>query len=324
MKTTNEQQARNMNNNNATASRPPAQSSGIHHPHPIRSCFPAVLLLLAVLAGCPSCKKQPPHSSTPPARPAVEVEPLIQAAEAAAQQAIRRRADEFETFVLDRRQNAPAYAKQLVSLKSKWLVVRDKLPFTDTDRHKKFVEAEFHAKVISSNELADALQRGAGGLAHDLESIENDLAVQLRQTLTGRSLPADEQHAARQHFQSALNQAASASRQDLAKSVGSLVVSELATSLGVKILTRLGVSAGILGTGAATSWQTLGAGLVIGLVVDQVWGWIDNTEEKITKNISAELESVAARGAESIRQEGTQALRTRAQLWRAVAAVQQP
>jgi hypothetical protein len=56
----------------------------------------------------------------------------------------------------------------------------------------------------------------------------------------------------------------------VATQVVSLITGEVLT----QVATRLGVSAGILGTGAASSWATFGIGLVVGIIVDQIVAWV--------------------------------------------------
>jgi len=60
--------------------------------------------------------------------------------------------------------------------------------------------------------------------------------------------------------------------------------------------TRMGVSGAVLGAGAASSWATFGAGILIGIAVDALLGWMiewfyDPTEE-ITSKIAASLNEV--------------------------------
>jgi len=61
-----------------------------------------------------------------------------------------------------------------------------------------------------------------------------------------------------------------------ATTIGTSLASDLALVVLEQVGVRLGVSGGILAAGAESSWATLGVGLAVGLVVDQVVGavWI--------------------------------------------------
>jgi hypothetical protein len=56
------------------------------------------------------------------------------------------------------------------------------------------------------------------------------------------------------------------------------------------VAVRLGVSAGILGTGAASGWATLGIGVVVGLIVDQIVSWVWDWWADPRGNLAAELD----------------------------------
>ena len=56
-----------------------------------------------------------------------------------------------------------------------------------------------------------------------------------------------------------------------------------------QVAVRLGVSAGILGTGAASGWATLGIGVLVGLVIDQMVSAIWSQFSDPTKNLEDEL-----------------------------------
>jgi hypothetical protein len=65
-----------------------------------------------------------------------------------------------------------------------------------------------------------------------------------------------------------------------------------------QVAVRLGVSAGILGAGASTSWATFGAGLVVGLIVDQlvswIWDWWADPRGSLATELNAKLDSLHA------------------------------
>ena len=193
--------------------------------------------------------------------------------------------------------------------------IKQYLPFTDADGHRKYVEEQFAKHIFSEAEIADATRLAVTGSLKDLEAIENRLAVQVRAEIDGSSVGAIEVSAAEKQFAAAIDSVVSASQWDAAKTVGNLAVAEVAATVGTQVLVRLGVSAGILGTGAANSWWTLGGGLLLGLAVDAVWQWIDDPAGDIERETVAALESLANDGSAALRSELGAVVTTRVGLW---------
>ena len=69
----------------------------------------------------------------------------------------------------------------------------------------------------------------------------------------------------------------------------SLVGGELAAQVAVQLAT----SAGILGTGAALSWETLGIGLVVGVLLDLTVGWIMDPAGKVQDQLDTQIRKTA-------------------------------
>ena len=85
----------------------------------------------------------------------------------------------------------------------------------------------------------------------------------------------------------AIEKTGSSLRIDIATELVSVITGQVLTQVAV----RLGVSAGILGTGAASSWATLGIGFVVGLIVDQIISWVWDWYADPKGSLSAELDT---------------------------------
>jgi uncharacterized protein (DUF697 family) len=245
-------------------------------------------------------------------------------AKLANQQAAKRiaiRAEDFKEFVQSRKPGAKAFAEEMVSWKAKWLVVKGAVPFTDKEQHRKFVQARFGEHLFESKELESAVRRCVEAAIKDIEAIENDLAVALRQEVLGKSLPPGETVVASKEFIEMIQQMVKASQWDTTKAVASLVVSEIASVVTAEVLTQLGVSTGILVAGGATSWWTLGIGLAVGVAVDFAWEWFDDPAGKIQKEMIQALDELGNRGRSAIDSDLNEVLSDREQLW--MGAIQQ-
>lgn len=252
-------------------------------------------------------------------RPRAEIEEActkhVTEAEAKAKAAINRRASEFSDFIDSRKSGARPFSKDIVSLYGKWRAVSPYLPFTDKDGHKKYVVEKFDAHIFTNEQLAAAVKRAVEGSVKDLESIENELAVALRQEILGRSLRPDEVPIAAEEFKKAVERLVAASQWDATKSAGNLVVSEVAAQVATQVLVRLGVSAGILGAGAANSWWSFGAALVIGIVVDVIWEWIDDPAGDIEREMLSALDKLSIDASTAIKEEMNKVISQRGDLW---------
>jgi hypothetical protein len=240
----------------------------------------------------------------------------VKEADKKAVEAIAKRAADFSSFIQSRKAGAKPFAKDIVSYYGKWRVVKPHLPFTAKDGHKEYVVDKFNHHIFTTAELASTVKLAIEGGVKDLESIENELAVALRQEVLGRSLVPDEIPIAAEDFKKAIEQVVSASQWDAAKTAGNLVVSEVVSQVATQVLLRLGVSAGILTVGTVNSWWSLGAAFVIGLVVDVVWEWIDDPAGDIEKEVVAALDNLSTQSSTAIREEMTKVASQRGELWK--------
>ena len=275
--------------------------------------FGAILLFQFVTGDKPYSGKWEPKRSQ------VEIEQACRKhvgdAEAKAAEIIKQRATEFADFIDSRKSGAKPFSKDIVSWYGKWRAVKPYFPFTESEGHKDYVVKKFGEHIFTNEQLANAVKRAVEGGVKDLESIENELAVALRQVILGRSLAPDEIPIAAEEFKNAVERIVAASQSDAAKSAGSLVVSEVAAQVATQVFVRLGVSAGILGAGAANSWWSFGAALVIGIIVDVIWNWIDDPEGDIEREIITALEKLSSDASTAIEEEMNKVISQRGELW---------
>lgn len=239
----------------------------------------------------------------------------VSEAEANAAAAIKRRATEFSGFIDSRKSGAKPFSKDIISSYGKWRAVKPYLPFTKSEGHKEFVVQKFDEHIFTKQQLGAAVKRAVEGSVKDLESIENELAVALRQEILGRSLAPDEVPIAAEEFKKAVERFVAASQWDAAKSAGSLVVSEVAAQVATQVFVHLGVSAGILGAGAANSWWSFGAAFVIGIVVDVIWEWIDDPAGDIEHEMITALDKLSSDASTAIEDEMNKVISQRCVLW---------
>ena len=233
-----------------------------------------------------------------------------------ATEVIAKRAAIFWSYVHSRKRGVRGFSRKVVSMYGKWRVVKPHLPFTNSNGHREFVIYEFNRHIFTARDLGRAVQRAIEDTLKDLEAIENDLAVTLRQEILGRSLAPDEAPVAAEEFRLAVERMVAASQWDATKSAGSLVVSEVAAQVATQVLVRLGISAGILTAGAANTWWSFGGALVIGVMVDLVWEWVDDPAGDIEREMTDALDGLARKGSTAIKAELLEILEARCAFWR--------
>ena len=228
-----------------------------------------------------------------------------------ASKAITRRAAEFSDFINRRKSGANPFSDDLVSYSGKWRAVKPYLPFTDKEGHKKYVEEKFEQHIFTKQDLAKALKGAIERGVKDIESIQNKLAVTLEQEISGQSPSPDEVLMTAEEFKKVMESMVAASQWDVAKFAGRSVASEVATI----VLVRLGVSAGLLAAGAANLWWSFGATLVITIVVDQIWEWIDNPAGDIEREMITALDKLSQDASTAIEEEMNKKITQRSELW---------
>ena len=239
----------------------------------------------------------------------------IDAAFAEAEEVAANRANELFTFIMSKKKGARPFAENVTSWYGKWRVVKPYIPGTDADGHKTYVEELFANHVFTKQELGQRLKRTIEDAVLDMEAIQNRLAVKLKQEVTGGTSTTIDGTVVADEFRHSIEQIVATSQWDAQKTAGALVVSEVVSAIGMQVLIRLGVSAGILGTGAANSWWSLGGSVVIGVIVDLLWEWVDDPTGDVEREVGKAVESLARRCDSALCEELQKVNQQKQELW---------
>jgi hypothetical protein len=231
------------------------------------------------------------------------VAPRIEIAQEEALKALETRTQQVSDFFIERQKRVPAYAQRVLSLRSKWELGKSKIPGVDKDAHTRFLRDEFSAIVFSEAELSQTVTGAAEDYVRDIQAIENALLVKIRADLTDMPecavvLPdLKTEKLFHDRFASVVAGFSEKTGNDAKIDMGRLVGSEIATAItiriGLAVAARFGASTAILGTGAAAGVETFGVSVVVGIIVDQIAGWIIGwyykPEIEIGEKLNAEL-----------------------------------
>jgi hypothetical protein len=212
------------------------------------------------------------------------VAPRLDATDKASAGSIDRQAAAIDEFFDERSEGAEAFADDALSLRGKWVLVRSYLPFTDKKAHDRYLHKSFERRLFRAQELESLVSSALTAFLSEAEGLENSLLVDIRVDLRDGdlvrtnvlpSLHSDE--AFRAEFTRMAVRLLPALSRDIGVSIGTFAGSEVATATASKVFVavaaRLGVSGGILGAGAASSWATMGVGLIVAVIIDRVLSW---------------------------------------------------
>lgn len=230
--------------------------------------------------------------------------PHLETAHTKTLQAVHAQLQPLRDLFRQSRSGAAGFCDVALGWHSKWCLVKDYTPFIKGNRNELFLRREFEQRVLSQTRLMRAIEQCVTGFVSEIESIESEMLVALRRDLElnqadvslVRISPAEMQAAFNRAIQTASQGAmvgAVTSAGELAvTSVGTFIVYELCT----KIAAELGVSAGIVGTGAAASWETLGLSLLAAVIIDSIlsaiWNWWSDPRGKLIGQITGKLSQI--------------------------------
>ena len=251
----------------------------------------------AILFACLLIAVQPPPSKPPdePVPPPVTVPVLPEhlrqqlrqraeehfiSAEQAAETAHGSQLGVLQTFFDDARQRTPAFAATALSFDSKWRYLTDTFPGNTGESHAQLLESKFQEYLFTPEALEQLIRQLVEAYLTELENIDYLLLIEIAADLEDLPQLLPFQPVDRSQLEAACEELRAKVREhvigDLQADVGQTLASIVAGEIFTAVAARMGVSAGILGAGAATSWTTLGAGFIVGLIVDEIVAWIWN------------------------------------------------
>lgn len=235
-----------------------------------------------------------------------KTQPLLEQADRQAVQALDKHLVSIHTFLNERQAGSRAFAESLLSLRGKWELVKAQI--SDDSDYAKYLEATFAEHLFPIQDLQKAVDTAVRSYLAELASIDDELLVRLRADLADDELPRSampalrSDQALRSHYHELSQRVAQDLRTDLAVVAvrelflweASNIATDLTLKVGAALAARMGISTTILSAGAASTWQTLGVGLIVGLVLDAAVSRIIkaagyNAEEQIAQRVEQTL-----------------------------------
>lgn len=208
--------------------------------------------------------------------------------------------EELHQFFDAAKQNSRRFAEHVLGWGSKWRTGVDILPFTRDDRLKEYITKCFHEDIFSPNDLENALQDILALYLKEVESIENEMLVNIQQDIPDlpsnsimRTTPPGSLSSV---FQTLLVQTANSAHSDLARCIGRETVSLIAGEILGELAVQMATSAGILTAGGSTAAMTFGISVIAAIIVDQViswiWDWYADPKGEVAEAICAQIDNM--------------------------------
>jgi hypothetical protein len=224
--------------------------------------------------------------------------PHLQWAEEKSVRRAEEACDKIHRFFVHAKRGAPAFAGDALGFRSKWKLMVDYVPFTRGNRNREYLRTKFAQEVFSEAELRQAVEQAIRGYGAELGDVENQMLVNMRIDMADLPSSALPELASLGGLQAAFKRAVEQTQgrvgADMMSGAVELIAAEIATRIAVQVLdaaaAQLGVEGGLLGVGAASSWETLGVGLVVFWIIDEVWDWWSDPKAALTKKLDEHLD----------------------------------
>lgn len=220
------------------------------------------------------------------------VRPHIEKADAESLTGIDPSLRGLEAFFDEAKGHADDFADDVLGFYSKYKLIRG--------QHERYLRDKFSEHFFAPDELKQAMTSAVESYVAELEAIDNRMLVDIR--LDVADIPAAQPLARmpvpelQSRFRKICAKIEGITGADLAVDVGKAIADVIVTSVVALVVARLGTSATVLGVGAASGAWSLGIGLVISVIVDQiigaVWNWTYDPHGKLMKMMKNKLEEI--------------------------------
>jgi len=252
------------------------------------------------IAASPQRQLAEPHSDSIRREASKRIKPTLDWADQESERQLEIHLKAITEYFKSAKKGTRPFADDALGYSSKWRLIADKIPFTDGDRHERYLRGRFEKHVFEATEMAKVIEQSLAGYLGSIQDVENRMLVKMRADVA--DLPPNsltyftDDATLKSAFGDVIRLAAKQSDVDLqsdaAREIASIVAGEVLAFVAVKI----GVSAGILSAGAGSSWATLGVGFVVGVIVDQivswVWDWWADPTGDLAEKMNNQLDSI--------------------------------
>jgi hypothetical protein len=211
-----------------------------------------------------------------------KTQPLLEQADRQAAHALEKHLASIHAFLDEHQAGSKAFAEQMLSWEATGKLVLAEIG--NNNSYAEFLQQAFAEHLFPMEQLEKAVNTAVRGYLAELESLDEELLVRLRRDVADDELPRiaipalGSDQALRRHYHDLSERVTQDLRTDLAVVAGrefflwhaGNLATDLTLQVGAAIAARMGFSTTFFAAGAASTWQTLGVGLIVGFVLDDV------------------------------------------------------
>ena len=192
-----------------------------------------------------------------------------------------------DIFFEEAKGRLPNFAGEAFNWGSKWKLIKEKVGYSQDGEHEQHIKTLFEGKVFSGDDLRKLIEEAVRSFENEIESLENKMLVsmQIDQTLPKSflNLIQEKNEATLQRmFQQKLMKLMA----DVHQATAAEVTADIIQTIAAEVLTQMTLKMAVYGVAAAAAPATLGASLVVGLLVDEVITWIFDWYRDPTDSLS--------------------------------------
>lgn len=218
--------------------------------------------------------------------------PRIERADAESRTAIDSGLAVVEEFFAAAQEGTEAFADDVLGWYSKYSLIRG--------RHEEFLAESFRGHFFGPEELTEAMRKAVAAYVDELDAIDGRMLADIRMDVAGLPLPSplarlpapDVQGRYREICGRISGLTDTSLKGDVVRVVSDVIVE----SVVAMVAARMAASATAVGGGAASGWWTLGIGLVVGVIADQIiaaaWDWAYDPRGKLVEMMRGKIDEV--------------------------------
>lgn len=115
-----------------------------------------------------------------PPPPEELAKPHLDWAQRECERVIDEHVNTLNVFFAESKKNTRVFADEVLSSRSKWLLVTDYLPFSSGDRHQRFIREKFEKYIFAQSQLEEVVQQVVKSYLAHVRSIESKMLVNMR------------------------------------------------------------------------------------------------------------------------------------------------
>lgn len=232
--------------------------------------------------------------------PEILARPHLTWADEEGEERIEESLQQVRRFFREAKKGTRPFAEEVLGFRSKMKLVWDGLPLTEKT-HPKFVREKFDERIFSPEELEEVIEGAVTSYLAEVEGIEGEMLVRLRTDMADFPQSYEVERldptTLRKEYDHAIDEVLKASGEELTQATTELLVSTVAGEVLTIVALRVGVSAGILSAGGVSGTVTLGVGVLVGLIADQivsyVWDWYADPKGDLAMTLNSRLDDLS-------------------------------